>query len=140
MGDNPSSEGFPPQKAGVGRKQLGERKPNGSKIKSAISRKSNKNAEANKSAYLFGNKEIADFICVKERSDFHATKARSCEISSRWGKAQSFAKIAALFCKYKIGNSFVLEQICRIIILRLFVGFFMNCRFYFWSVIFSFYR
>jgi hypothetical protein len=46
VGENPSSEGFPPRKAYDGSKQLGERNPNGSNIKSAISRKANKNKQS----------------------------------------------------------------------------------------------
>jgi hypothetical protein len=46
------------------------------KLKSAILKKCDKNAELNSSAKSNKNKQIADFICTKERSDFRATIAR----------------------------------------------------------------
>jgi hypothetical protein len=54
----------------------GKREAVKSKIKSAISRKSDKNKQVLKSSRHNGNKEIADFNCTKERSDFRATIAR----------------------------------------------------------------
>ena len=59
-------------------KRTGEKQNVKSKIKSAIYRKVNKNAQSDKSAQCDGNKQIADFIFAKERSDFCKSKARDC--------------------------------------------------------------
>jgi hypothetical protein len=55
-------------------KRTGEKQNVKSKIKSAIYRKVNKNAQSDKSAQCDGNKQIADFIFAKERSDFRKRK------------------------------------------------------------------
>ena len=65
MQGDPFFRRVPPRKADGVRKLTVKRKLLGSKLKSAILRKSNKNAEMNESAKQSGNKEIADFILRK---------------------------------------------------------------------------
>jgi hypothetical protein len=72
----------------------GKREAVKSKIKSAISRKSDKNAQFINSAKLSGNKQIADFKFAKERSDFRKSKAR--RFRNRGGGAELRRRAAVL--------------------------------------------
>ena len=85
-GGEPFFRRVSPTKAHGISKFMVKRKLSDSKIKSAIQKKAHKKAETYKSASQYENKQIADFICTKERSDFRATIARMREISSRRGK------------------------------------------------------
>ncbi|MCR5122156.1 MAG: hypothetical protein K6B74_07030 [Ruminococcus sp.] len=90
MGDNPSSEGFPPQKPTTvqihGKKR---KRPNKNKIGNL--EKADKKVQTNSSKSLCGNKRIADFICTKERSDFRATIARMSGFHSGRGYSRAMA-------------------------------------------------